>query len=102
MLKYKVYTYDVWGSLKDGFEINNVYVALIGKNIFHAHEIILSFKNENSITVKNIVKKLRNVEWFKKGIHSKRFSMEYTENAIYIEQKKDCYPVCELRLIDNE
>ncbi len=83
-MKYRVYTYDVWGNKKDGFEINDCF----------ATDIMID-------SSKDIVKSLKQEGFIKKSIKNKSFEIEGDEDCLYITYAPDYYPLCELRRIDS-
>lgn len=72
MAKYKLYTYEVWGNTRDGYEINNIHPALFSNqilndgspSILHASEVIIDIDPDN-FTSLQIARKLKttNVKW---------------------------------------
>ena len=40
-MKMKLYDYDVWGNDRDGYEVNDVYSALIGYDLFHCENVYI-------------------------------------------------------------
>ena len=81
-MKYRVYTYDLWGNDDDGFEVNDVFRT----------SLIIAFGRDFSDAL--IVKKIRKL--FSKKLFARFFETEGDENTIYANYK-GC-PLCELRL----
>jgi hypothetical protein len=90
-MRYQLYTYDVWGNEKDGYEVNN---------IFSTNAI---YELDENMTDKEIVKALKDQGLIKKGIHTSSIEidgeMDYT---LYFDDVKGghCKPDFELRKID--
>ena len=83
-MKYKLYTYDLWGNEEDGFIINDYYAHSdtfeIDENMTDEQIIeLLEFVNPNSIMINEI---------------------GFPEN-IYFLLARNQKPLCELRLIQE-
>lgn len=80
-MKYRLFTYDLWGNDKDGYQINDYYYqgiftlspALTDKEIFK--EIGIKPQSQNHV----------------------EFDSIGDENTLYIISKKNGKPICELR-----
>jgi len=85
-MKYKLYTYDLWGNKKDGYEINDLYPS----------NISLDIGPDDSDEI--IIKKVRK-EMIKKP-HTKSFTIygDYADR-IYVELRG--VPLYELRPVAN-
>ena len=101
-MKYKLYDYDVYGNNKDGYEVNNIYPALIGHNLFNAKEVIINLTKNTPD--KKIIKALKKSNWLRKTTKDSCFIIEGDfDYTLYISYstKKYFIPVCELRLQEN-
>lgn len=97
--KFQVYDYDVWENSRDGFEVNNIYPALIGNNLFNSKEVFITLAE--NCTNKDIIKALKKSGWLKKTLKDKCFIIEgdfdYGLYISYDTTNLPYYPVCELR-----
>ncbi len=85
-MRYQLFTYDLWGNDKDGYQVNDLYRQdifeldldnMTDKEIFKA--IGIKPQSQNHVMFDN------------------NCDMEYT---LYIVAKKNHKPVCELRKLD--
>jgi len=85
-MKFVVYTYDVWGNRKDGYEVNDVCASGIEINLR---------RTDN----KSIINTLKKEDYIRKCLHVSSFSITGEDyHTLYIYYKD--YPVCELKRID--
>jgi hypothetical protein len=88
-MEYKVYTYDLWGNERDGFEVNDVYGTDLIAEI-----------NED-MTDKQIIQELKGIGLLKKTCKDSEFHIYGDFNyELYIEYP-EFKPLCELRLIND-
>ncbi len=89
---YDLVTYDVWGNAKDGFEVNDAFIA--------ERDIVIA---ESYLeTDAGVIKALRKLDLLKKGIKTKSLSVDgEKEHTLYINDVRQVAgglcPVCELR-----
>ena len=83
--KYRLYTYDLWGNSKDGYQVNDVYSQDV-------------FEIDDSLTDKQIFKIIGIKPQSQNHVE---FDTNGDENTLYIQAKKDAKPICELRLVTN-
>ena len=85
---WKLYSHDLWGNEKDGYEINDYYfqsdVELPGDKI--------DWPDED-----DIIEVLKSDGWIKKGIHKKSIEVEMHEDDIYITDLRTHRPEYTLR-----
>ena len=85
-MKYKLYTYDLWGNDKDGYQINDYY----GQDEFDINE---------SMTDKQIFKIIGIKPQSQNHVE---FDDHYIDSdTLYIIAKKNSKPLCELRRINQ-
>ena len=89
MATFTVYTYEVWGNPKDGFEVNNR---------FKMSETIEISKNS---TPKSIIRKLKQANIIKQNSHFDSFDIDGEfDYTLYVTQINAAvggyYPICEL------
>jgi hypothetical protein len=80
-MKYQLYTYDIWGNARDGFEVNDVY----------RQSLIVDISENTSDMAINRRIGGRGIEWG--GEHG------YT---LYGTNKRNGCPVCELRAVGGD
>jgi hypothetical protein len=73
MTKWRLYSYDVWGNAKDGYEVNDV---------FRTNEIV-SLPNVVLNNEEAIITYLIRIGFFKKGIKRNLIVLDGDENVIY-------------------
>jgi hypothetical protein len=82
---YRLYTYDVWGNEKDGYEVNDC---------FKTSEV---YEIDNDLSDKDLIKSLKTQGLIKKGIHAKSITIDgEPDYTFYFEYKGR--PEFELRL----
>ena len=93
-MKMKWYDYDVWGNDKDGYEVNDIYAALIGSSLFNCENVYIDVLESD--TDKQIVQKLKKSGWMKKTVKDSKVSIDgEIEYQLFIDY---CgRPACELR-----
>lgn len=84
MSKYQLYTYDLWGNDKDGYNINDYYV----QNEFF--DILDDMTEQQIISLIDFTKP-SNIE----------IANHSPENEIYFVTIEEGRPVCELRLVGD-
>lgn len=93
---YKLYAYDVWGNEKEGYEVNNVYSALVGTNLFDAVSVEVELPPDASD--RDIIKSIKDSGWLNKKLHYKSFEVEGDfDYTLYLSYKGR--PLGELRKI---
>ena len=93
-MKMKLYDYDVWGNDKDGYEVNDIYAALVGYDLFHAENVYIDVLESD--TDKQIVQKLKKSTWMKKTVKDSKVDIEgEMEYGLYLNYCGK--PACELR-----
>ena len=76
---YSLIVYDLWGNPKDGFEVNNAYVA--------ERDIVLS--DDSLSTDKKLVSALRRLNLIKKGTHAKSLDIDGEDtHALYFTDRR--------------
>lgn len=75
--KWRVYSYDVWGNAKDGYEVNNV---------FRTNEII-PIPNVVLKSDKALITYLKNIGYFKKGVKRNLIEFDGDDRTIYVSYK---------------
>lgn len=85
-MEYRVWTYDVWGNAKDGWEVNdrNELTGFLGSEP-------LDLKDSESDT--SIIQALKDRGWLKKTIQSRQLDIDGDGETITINQKSDGYPL---------
>lgn len=85
MQSFRLYTYDVWGNSKDGYDINNTFRT----------NIVLELKP--NFSDKELIKQL-NKHYFSRKHQARSFLIDGDDQFITVNSAKDYYPICELRL----
>jgi hypothetical protein len=89
MKTYNVISYDVWGNLKDGYEVNQAFCT--------SHYIDVDDTDSDTA----IIRKLKVIEYLNPKTRTKFTLDSSTEECIYINRERDSFPICELRLVDE-
>ena len=89
MEKYEVIDhFDVWGNKMEGFTVNN------------STKIAIIELPENA-SDKEIISKLKEIEYLKKHVKINQFDISGDEYSIMIDRKKDSYPLCTLNRLEE-
>lgn len=89
-MKYRLYTYDVWGNRKDGFEVNQV---------FRTSTVI---EIPDPIQHKDFVAILRKEGIIKPRVRATSVEIDYAcEDVFYVTDARDGQPAFELRAEDS-
>ena len=94
-MKYDLYSYDVWGNNKDGFEVNDLYFQCTIEIDNESHE---------HTTDKQIIQALKDEGYLKKNARFNSFGFHDGGRSIYIEyntRKLSGYPIYELRMTED-
>lgn len=76
MPNWRVYSYDVWGNAKEGYDINNV---------FRTNEIIpIPYEVESN---EEFIKYLRKIGFFRKSVKTKYVEIDGDEESLYFSYK---------------
>ena len=93
-MKYRLYTYDLWGNEKDGYDVNNVYASEITIDIDpNAHDETIIKKIKASMPVQQRKRRYRSKDFIVEG-------GDTPECFIWITHKG--VPFCELRPEEEE
>lgn len=85
MPKYRLYTYDLWGNARDGYQVNDVFKS----------DTVIDITDD--MTDKQIFKAIGIKPQSQNHVEFDNNSM--SEHSLYIQAKKDSRPICELRLL---
>ena len=86
-MKYQLYSYDVWGNKKDGYQVNNVFKT----------DMIIEVKTDSD---EELIKELKKC-YINKYVRNSSIDIEgETEHTLYITYTPTMYYLCELRRID--
>jgi uncharacterized Zn ribbon protein len=75
MKTYRLYTYDVWGNEKDGYEVNDV---------FKSSEL---YSFDEKLSYENLIKELKKQGLIKKGLHVKSIEIGGDDLTITFDYK---------------
>jgi hypothetical protein len=97
-MKYRLYTYDVWGNARDGYEVNDIHIATryadSSHNIMAIEQIIIDIDPETATDYQiNRLLKCRGITW----------ESDYRyEMYLYGTVKRNGKPIAELRPYNEE
>lgn len=85
-MKFRIYSYDVWGNKRDGYQVNNVFKTMY------------TFTVHND-TDKAIINGMKRSGFLAKGLHTSSFYIDGdSDYSLYVEYIPDGhYPIAELR-----
>jgi hypothetical protein len=83
--EWRLYTYDVWGNARDGFDVNDVFKT----------STILEFSDNASDA--DIVKALKKAGYLRKGIRTSSIKFDGDDETIYFSDARNGRPEGELR-----
>lgn len=92
MKTYKIYSLDVWGNNRDGYEVNDL--------CFSGLTIELS----DNFTDKELIKAMKEVGFINTKCQFKSFQIDGEDSTLYIQyntSKVFSMPIAELRLVDD-
>ena len=95
-MKYELYSYDVWGNNREGYEVNDLY-----------YQCTIEIDNESHewTTDKQIIQALKKEGYLKKNARFSSFEIHDGESSLYITyntNKCSGYPIYELRRKEGE
>lgn len=89
MEKLTVYSYDVWGNAKDGYDVNELYK-------FGTFE--LAWNDIDLDDNKSVLRFLKNIGFIKKSVKLKSLAFDGDPDfTIFVSDAKDGQPICEIR-----
>ena len=95
MPKFRVWTYDVWGNAKDGYEVNDRRELT---DYFHDDKL-LQVPDDSDDTV---IRALKDRGWLKKTAQKRWLDIQGDGSSISIDVRRDGYPLLGLELIEEE
>ena len=94
-MKFRVWTYDVWGNEKDGYEVNDRTELT---EYFGSDVNLLEVKDNSE---SSIVKALKDNGWLKKQTQLRHLSFDGDGENISIDQARNSYPLFGLELVKD-
>lgn len=85
-VKVEVYTYDVWGNARDGYEVNDRY-----RFGTYSHVDALVARDDKLLT-----RFLKEIGFLKKGVQTRSLEFDGDDTFVYVTAVKDGYPLCEV------
>ncbi len=82
---WKIWTYDVWGNEKDGYEVNDRF----------PHGVVDLPENPTDAEIG----KMLNREFFSKPQRVNTLAFDGDDMVIYVNRKRDGFPILELNLV---
>lgn len=102
MATFTVYTYEVWGNKRDGFEVNNRFKMSEQIEI----DLVTNGETTSYSTDREIIKALKDADIIKKNCRYDSFTIEGEwDYTLYVNQTNAAvggyYPICELENDDG-
>ena len=99
-MKYRLYTYDVWGNSKDGYEVNDIHIATryadSTRSILAIEQVIINIDPETATDYQiNRLLNARGITW------ESAFDSDESP-TLYGTVKRNGKPIAELRLYNED
>ena len=106
MVKYQVWTYDVWGNERDGFEVNDRYkqgTVEIEAVLEHYNVGTPHASSSYNVTDEAVIKALKSEGYISKNIRKSSIGIDgEPEYSLYIEYTPTARPEMELQNLEPE
>lgn len=88
-MKVSIISYDVWGNDKDGYEVNQSFYWRTGVDF-----------NLDWNSNRDLVKFLKQEDYLAKHVKVSNLEFDDHEQVVYINRRRDGYPLAEIRIDD--
>lgn len=86
-VKATVWTYDVWGNARDGYEVND-------RSKFGTYDVDPSVATDDKATIRF----LKEIGLLKAGVQARSLEFDGDDKNIYVNASRDGYPLCGIEI----